>query len=160
IWQSVRRADGHLLYDPGLVLQEMGERIVALYPEAFKAGGEPLPEAPAFGHLFAGLVQLADWLGSDTRFFKYSCAHEDRTKTARCYAAKAVATLGLEGEGWRDQLNALSPTFARTFNITSPYPIQAVMDEPAFGPLVILESETGSGKTEAALWRFVHLLRL
>jgi CRISPR-associated endonuclease/helicase Cas3 len=34
------------------------------------------------------------------------------------------------------------------------------MDDPSLGPLVILESETGSGKTEAALWRYVHLLRI
>lgn len=33
------------------------------------------------------------------------------------------------------------------------------MSDNNLGPLVILESETGSGKTEAALWRFVHLFR-
>jgi len=33
------------------------------------------------------------------------------------------------------------------------------MDDEDLGQLVILESETGSGKTEAALWRFVHLFR-
>jgi CRISPR-associated endonuclease/helicase Cas3 len=33
------------------------------------------------------------------------------------------------------------------------------MDSQELEPLVILESETGSGKTEAALWRFVHLFR-
>jgi CRISPR-associated endonuclease/helicase Cas3 len=159
IWQPVRRADGHLVYDPGLVLQEMGERLVALYPEAFEIGGEPLPDAPAFGHLFAGLVQLADWLGSDTRFFKYSREHEDRATTAPCYAAKAVAALGLDGEAWQARLNVSTPTFAQTFGIDSPYPVQAAMDDLSLGPLVILESETGSGKTEAALWRFVHLFR-
>jgi CRISPR-associated endonuclease/helicase Cas3 len=159
IWQPVRRADGHLVYDPGLVLQEMGECMVALYPDAFGIGGEPLPDAPAFGHLFAGLVQLADWLGSDTRFFEYSREHEDRTVTAPRYAAKAIAALGLDGGVWREQFGVLSPTFAQTFDVASPYPIQAVMDDPNLGPLVILESETGSGKTEAALWRYVHLLR-
>lgn len=33
------------------------------------------------------------------------------------------------------------------------------MSNQELGSLVILESETGSGKTEAALWRFVHLFR-
>jgi CRISPR-associated endonuclease/helicase Cas3 len=102
--------DGHLLYDPGLVLQEIGERLVSLYPEAFKTGGESLPDAPAFGHLFAGLVQLADWLGSDTRFFEYSHEHEDRAATAPCYAAKAVAALGLNMDAWRARLDASGPT--------------------------------------------------
>jgi hypothetical protein len=31
-----------------------------------------LPTEPAFQHGFAGLVMLADWLGSDTAFFPYS----------------------------------------------------------------------------------------
>ncbi len=31
------------------------------------------------------------------------------------------------------------------------------MEDATLGPLVILESETGSGKTEAALWRYVQL---
>jgi CRISPR-associated endonuclease/helicase Cas3 len=62
-------------------------------------------------------------------------------------------------DAWRARFDASGPTFAQTFGIDSPYPIQAVMDDPNLGPLVILESETGSGKTEAALWRYVHLLR-
>jgi CRISPR-associated endonuclease/helicase Cas3 len=33
------------------------------------------------------------------------------------------------------------------------------MAEPNLGPLLILESETGSGKTEAALWRFAQLFK-
>jgi CRISPR-associated endonuclease/helicase Cas3 len=43
-----------------------------LVPTSLQNGGQSaLPDAPAFGHLFAGLVQLADWLGSDTDFFPY-----------------------------------------------------------------------------------------
>jgi CRISPR-associated endonuclease/helicase Cas3 len=33
------------------------------------------------------------------------------------------------------------------------------MSHKGLGPLLILESETGSGKTEAALWRFAHLFQ-
>jgi CRISPR-associated endonuclease/helicase Cas3 len=33
------------------------------------------------------------------------------------------------------------------------------MGDESLGPLVILESETGSGKTEAALWRYLRLFR-
>ncbi|MFW6028443.1 MAG: CRISPR-associated helicase Cas3', partial [bacterium] len=45
------------------------------------------------------------------------------------------------------------------FQVPAPHPIQAAMADSNLGPLVVLESETGSGKTEAALWRFVQLFR-
>ena len=145
-------------YDPAVVLKDIGERVVAIYPQAFEAVDKPLPDTPAFGHLFAGLVQLADWLGSDTNFFPFSEKGEDRAVTAKERARKAIAVIGLDADDWRSKLNACAPNFAVTFGILKPHPIQAEMDDN-FGPLVILESETGSGKTEAALWRFVHLFR-
>lgn len=154
IWKQVDGA-----YDPASVLQDIGKRVVALYPQAFEPCGEPLPTAPAFGHLFAGLVQLADWLGSDTNFFPFSEMGEDRAVTAREKAQKAIAVIGLDADDWRSKLNACAPNFADTFGIPNPHPIQAAMSDDHLGPLVILESETGSGKTEAALWRFVHLFR-
>jgi CRISPR-associated endonuclease/helicase Cas3 len=159
IWKPVITPNGTVVYDPESVMRQIGECVVALYPDAFEPGGEPLPEAPAFGHLFAGLVQLADWLGSDTDFFPYIEENEQRTETAPSYAANAITTLGLDAENWRERINALSPKFAQVFQVPSPYPIQAAMDDPDLGPLVILESETGSGKTEAALWRYVYLFR-
>jgi CRISPR-associated endonuclease/helicase Cas3 len=36
------------------------------------AAGPPMPDLPAFHHAFAGLLMLADWLGSDTRFFLFA----------------------------------------------------------------------------------------
>ena len=36
------------------------------FPEAFSPGLTPLPEAPVFQHLFAGLLMLADWIGSNS----------------------------------------------------------------------------------------------
>lgn len=146
-------------YDPAIVLQEIAARVQKLYPLAFKPGGQPLPEAPAFGHLFAGLVQLADWLGSDDRLFKYSKPDEDRAATAPFLADKAVATLGLDVENWREQLVAARSGFEEIFQVPAPYPIQAAMSDDSFGPLVILESETGSGKTEAALWRYSTMVQ-
>ena len=64
IWKPVAGC-----YTPSTILKEIGERAEAIYPQAFEPGGEQLPEAHAFAHLFAGSVQLADWLGSDTTFF-------------------------------------------------------------------------------------------
>ncbi len=154
IWKKVVGA-----YDPAAVLHDISERVPVIYPKAFEPGGKPLPDAPAFGHLFAGLVQLADWLGSDTDFFPFSKEGEDRAVTAKEKARRAISVIGLDAEDWRNKLNYRSPSFADTFGIAEPRPIQAAMSDYQLGPLVILESETGSGKTEAALWRFVHLFR-
>ncbi|WP_298157269.1 CRISPR-associated helicase Cas3' [Ferrovum sp.] len=152
IWKQVADA-----YDPAVVLKSIGEHAETIFPKAFELEGKPLPNAPSFGHLFAGLVQLADWLGSDTRFFPFSEKDEDRIVTAKKKAREAIAVIGLDAEDWRGNLNKRSPTFSNVFGISRPRPIQEAMSDDNLGPLVILESETGSGKTEAALWRFVHL---
>jgi CRISPR-associated endonuclease/helicase Cas3 len=154
IWKPVAG-----IYAPATVLCDIGKRVEMIYQQAFEPGGKPLPNAPAFGHLFAGLVQLADWLGSDTDFFPFSEQCEDRSVTAKKKAREAISIIGLDAEDWRSKLNDRAPNFADTFDIAEPRPIQAAMSDDHLGPLVILESETGSGKTEAALWRFVHLFR-
>ena len=158
IWRPVIERHGACSYDPGPVLAEIGRTVVDLYPEAFAPGGEPLPETPRFTHLFAGLVQLADWLGSDTRFFPYSEPGECRAETARGHADDAIAALGLDAETERERLATRTPTFSQVFGNPA-YPVQAAMADAEIGPLVILESETGSGKTEAALWRYAALFR-
>ena len=154
VWRSVPGK-----YSPAAVLTEIAARAPDLFPEAYKPGGEDLPAAASFGHFFAGLVQLADWLGSDTRFFPFSGPGEDRASTAPAMATKAIGAVGLDTENWRDTLIARPQTFAGIFDVPSARPIQAAMNDDALGPLVILESETGSGKTEAALWRYIHLFR-
>ncbi|WP_366522154.1 CRISPR-associated helicase Cas3' [Candidatus Accumulibacter sp. ACC003] len=154
IWKTQAGA-----YDPAAVLKTIADCGLTLYPPAFQPGGECLPEKPEFGHLFAGLVQLADWLGSDTRFFEFSDPGEARAARAPGLADRAIATLGLDAEDWRDRLIATEPDFASTFGGFPPHPIQAAMAADSLGPLVILESETGSGKTEAALWRYLQLFR-
>lgn len=158
-WQAVIAPNGQTLYDPAPVLAEIGQRALECYPDAFLPGGEPLPDAPVFGHLFAGLVQLADWLGSDTNFFPLSNGIGDRAGEAPARADRAIAALGLDADVWQQRLAHNTPAFAAIFDGHSAHPIQSAMDDPELGPLVIVESETGSGKTEAALWRFVHLFR-
>ncbi len=154
IWRPVPGA-----YDPADTLDEMGERVRQLFPLAFEEGPTPLPDTPVFAHLFAGLVQLADWLGSDTRFFPYTESGEERAATARARADRAIAVIGLDAEGWRNRLIARNPAFAEIFHVPHPHPMQVAMGDSSLGPLVILESETGSGKTEAALWHYLHLLQ-
>ncbi|MDX8399970.1 MAG: CRISPR-associated endonuclease Cas3'' [Gallionellaceae bacterium] len=124
-------------YSPSLILKEIGERAETHYQQAFEPGGEPLPEARPFAHLFAGLVQLADWLGSDTTFFPFSEVSEDRADTAQSKARNAITVIGLDADDWRKQLLQREPDFANTFGIEKPRPIQSAMDDKQLGPLLI-----------------------
>ena len=141
----------------------IGRLMHAWFPEAFTAGGPPLPSAPAFQHMFLGLCMLADWIGSDETHFPFCDEpRDDYMPTARDRAKHAVAAIGLNIESQRSAFHALPalPNFDTLFGITNatPNPIQqAAGAVPLDERLVIIESETGSGKTEAALWRFAHL---
>ena len=160
IWDPVY--DGATcVYDPAGAVAAMGERVQELYPQAFVAQVLELPDAPAFAHLFAGLVQLADWLGSDTRpgFFPYTQPGENRVVTAPQRARHALRAVGLDVGDAAMRLASTRCDFAQAFGVPSPRPMQSTMADSHFGPVVVLEAETGSGKTEAALWHFLHLWR-
>lgn len=161
VWKPVFDKTGAVLYDPAATLVSMGDRLKRSYPLAFEEGHRPLPDQPAFVHLFAGLVQLADWLGSDTRegFFPYTAAGEDRAQTAAGRAKYAVQTIGLDVNDWRGELRGEPPTFSAAFGVPDARPMQLAAADLSLGDIVVLEAETGSGKTEAALWRFVQLFR-
>jgi CRISPR-associated endonuclease/helicase Cas3 len=159
IWKPVRDKSGTVLYDPAVTLAQIGVRIKQAYPLAFSECLRPLPNLPAFVHLFAGLVQLADWLGSDTRdgFFPYTTEGENRQQSALKNASSAVQKIGLDVTAWRNALCLVPPTFSAAFSVPTARPMQIAAADIFLGNLVVLEAETGSGKTEAALWRFVQL---
>lgn len=159
VWKPVLDRTGTVLYDPAATLISMGDRLKSSYLLAFAECHRPLPDQPSFVHLFAGLVQLADWLGSDIRegFFPYTVAGEDRTQTAAGRAKYAVQTIGLDVNNWRGELCGEPPTFSAAFGVQQARPMQLAAADLSLGDIVVLEAETGSGKTEAALWRFVQL---
>ncbi|MBE0474406.1 MAG: CRISPR-associated helicase Cas3' [Rhodoferax sp.] len=161
IWQPVVNKNGSVVYDPAATIARMGERLQKSYPLAFEACRQSLPDQPAFAHLFAGLVQLADWLGSDTRkgFFPYTAPGENRLLTAPKNATYAVCTIGLEATLWRTELLSAPPAFSTAFGVATARPMQMAAADLALESTVVLEAETGSGKTEAALWRFVQLFQ-
>lgn len=124
------------------------------FPEAF-APGPDLPDAPAFQHLFAGLVALADWIGSDETLFPFVAAEtSDYVTRARARAQAAIAALDL-APGPRHMAAPLD--FERIFGFAPNAMQQAIGGIGLDEQLVILESETGSGKTEAAFRRFADL---
>ena len=148
------RSDGS---DPIADLAPMRVALDAWFPEAFTAGAIPLSEEPAFHHAFAGLLMLADWLGSDPQFFPFAHgAAKDRWAFARASARMALAAVGLAVEPRRDGVRARRINFSDLFAGNPPRSIQRDAVVPD-APCVVLEAETGSGKTEAALWRFKEL---
>jgi CRISPR-associated endonuclease/helicase Cas3 len=113
----------------------------------------------------AGLLVLADWIGSNTRWFPYATEAQrqfdlDRyfTEVAHPRADRALAEAGLR---------ACKPAAARSFADLFPSlagfaqrPAQLLAGQIRLGDgpqLFVLEDATGSGKTEAAL-TLVHRL--
>ncbi len=145
--------------DPRQHLKHVLSLIRNWFPLAFSKGGDPLPDTPEFQHMFLGLCTLADWLGSDETFFPFVSEPDDQYfAKAQDKAANALREIGLEVSH-----KIMSTTdFGRLFSIqgTPNEMQQAVMQVPEDARLTIIESETGSGKTEAALLRFSRLYEL
>jgi len=161
IWRPIFAADGTLIYDPAVAVAQMGQALRQHFAPAFASADSapPWPDRPAFIHLFAGLVQLADWLGSDTRFFPFTAPGEQRGHTVWQRARDAVQAIGLDPNAARAALQNQALSFEQVFKVPSARPLQTVLGQPGQGALLILESETGSGKTEAALWHFAQLFQ-
>ena len=150
--------------DPRECVQRIGVLVRGWFPQAFSGSGEALPPQPAFQHMFLGLCTLADWIGSDEGWFEYRGEPDgDYMAHARQQAHRAVEAIGLDVAEQRVLFAGMPPRtgFADLFEVpgSAPNAIQqrAALETPLEEPLVIIESETGSGKTEAALWRFARM---
>lgn len=137
-------------------LQQIGAAMKEGFPAAFASETPSFPDNPHLAHVYNGILTLADWLGSDKRFFPFAENMERYLSWARLQAAKACKNMGLTPGPSR-----LTPT--ASFKLISewePFDIQQkCLDLPVYkdGSLSILESDTGSGKTEAAIARFLKL---
>ena len=144
--------------DPFDGLKELGNTIRRAFPNAFRGNAPPIEVTIELEHRFAGLVMLADWLGSHREAF-FPFEHEgDRIEWSRRQAKKALATVGLDVSAARASIEHGQPTFSETFGIAGePRPLQSVLAGSDLPALLVAESDTGSGKTEAALMHFLAL---
>ena len=153
-WQSVPRRG----YDPVAASAEIGEVMRHWFKDAFVADDETLPVNPDFQHLLCGLVSLADWLGSTRDIFKFSASLDcNYMNKVREKARQAVADIGIDVCRLRKSAAGRADFGTLTGGRQPRIQQQLVGAYPLETPLVILEAETGSGKTEAALWRFARL---
>lgn len=123
-----------------------------LTPSALTA---PPPKVAArISWIFAGLAVLADWLGSNQKWFPYRASGPSPEEYWRDHALPRARTAIAESG-----LSPISPNPKTGFRALTelsftPAPVQAWAEtvELPDGPLLILiEDMTGSGKTEAAL---------
>ena len=139
-------------YDPITQAAQVVDQVRGHWPLAWEPG-EKLPQEPRFVALFAGLLVLADWIGSDTRRFPVEGPNGALRAAMRVSGAReAIVARGLA------PLDTPPADFAAAFAF-SPRGIQAEAAADDLGPIALFEAETGSGKTEAALWRWLALRR-
>lgn len=112
--------------------------------------------------LIAGLVSVADWIGSNNEFFAYMATDYEHLPattpaeylmTAEANAEKALRHLGWMGWRQPDRTHEFEQLFPA---ITLRRPLQDVVIEVAeklaAPAIVIVEAPMGEGKTEAALY--------
>ncbi len=150
-------------YHPVQGLARLAAAVRQILPDAFVLDAPALRANAALIHAFAGLVSLADWIGSNTdpAFFPYDLGgqgvqDERRWPVALKRARDVLVAMRLNVEDVRADLRRRSPSFVDVFG-RPPRAMQTLAGRTDLGPLVVIEAETGSGKTEAALWRFKAL---
>ena len=145
--------------DPRDFVERLAKHLRLWFPRAFENGTERLPARPEFQHAFLGLCTLADWLGSNEEFFPF-CDEPQETyiDIARWRACRALKDIGLDLTAQRLACAEL-PAFKDLFDFDAPPNAvqRSLLEVPLDQQLIIVESETGSGKTEAALWRFAKM---
>ena len=140
-------------YSPIAELERLLDAAKTRYPLAFQPG-PLLPQDSEFVALYCGMVTLADWLGSDPVLFPIDGPnHNERHRLQAANAIVAASGRGL--------LHTPTPAgdFADAFQGWQPQGVQVDAGRMDLGQIALIEAETGAGKTEAALWRWLELRR-
>ncbi|MBP9713327.1 MAG: CRISPR-associated endonuclease Cas3'' [Sterolibacterium sp.] len=123
-------------------LKELAKAARRAFPSAFKPDAPPIEVSVELEHRFAGLVMLADWLGSHREAF-FPFEHEgDRFDWSRRQARKALIAIGLDVSSARSKIKHDQPTFGAAFGIRGePRPLQSALDSADLPALMIAESD-------------------
>ena len=140
-------------YDPADALGRLAQRIEEEWLEtAFSSTAAPFPDTPALENAFVGVLTLADWIGSDRRYFRYENGEDDNAwDRATGRAKEALEEMGVLHAPPHSGLQTL-------LGLHNPYKFQSAGTH-LDGQVVVAEAPTGTGKTELALGRFAELRR-
>jgi CRISPR-associated endonuclease/helicase Cas3 len=140
-------------YDPADELARLAQRIEEQWLEtAFSGTAAPFPDAPALENAFAGVLTLADWIGSDRRYFRYENGEDENAwNRATSRAEEALDEMGVLHDPPHSGLQTM-------LGPHDPYEFQSA-GTALDGRVVVAEGPTGTGKTELALGRFAELRR-
>ena len=131
--------------------RESAKRIWDFFAAGDCPNESPLGDSPAIWWL-AGLISVADWIGSDERFFSPEAKEEGNTSPVD------NARLALESIGFVPPVVAPNLTFEQIFGFP-PNDMQQKALSAITGPGVyVVEAPMGMGKTEAALGAAYQLL--
>jgi CRISPR-associated endonuclease/helicase Cas3 len=132
--------------------EEARKKLVADFIEVFGVLPDKPEDREAALWLAAGLITVADWIGSDEEFFSPVGGQNS--------SARELAESALNAIGWRPAHFQAGQTFSNLFpECNSPRPLQSATLEQISGPgLYLIEAQMGSGKTEAALAATYRLL--
>lgn len=119
---------------PEATLDLFREAMDANYGAAFEPA-PPMVATPRFQAFFAGLLMLADWLGSSEDWFTFSKPGDGpRLPWARIKARALVASMGLDADQRRVVLSGRPGDFSALFGIDTPNAMQrAMMSLPLHG---------------------------
>lgn len=134
---------------------ELAAILAGIFPAAAAARPDGDLGADAVVWKLAGLVTLADWVGSRQEWFPYAAPSLLVEPDDYWAAARSRAALAVEAAGLAAPPSAAPMPFTSLFpKVTEPSPVQqwaATCPLPPGPQLAIVEDMTGSGKTEAAL---------
>jgi CRISPR-associated endonuclease/helicase Cas3 len=156
-WAAVLGAHHGRIKGEGIQLRELWEEERGrLSSELIQIFG-PLPDQPpneATLWLVAGLITIADWIGSDESRFPQDARWDMTVRRERAHAA-------LKALGWRRPALARRLAFRDLFpSISQPNSLQVEASRAARSPGVyVIEGPMGFGKTEAALVAAYELLQ-
>lgn len=147
------------------------DELVTLVLMAFGLHAQPAPPTVTFdGGAFmrlAGLTSFADWVGSSFELQGEPDPLPFVDPAAYLHAATARARTALDDIGWtpREPLNPHPAPLDATFAYLPGFqarPLQSLLAEVLSVPdprpaLILVEAPMGEGKTEAALYAYLHL---
>ncbi|MEZ6043678.1 MAG: CRISPR-associated endonuclease Cas3'' [Planctomycetaceae bacterium] len=149
---------------------EARSRVMTLIADEFSVAGsvppcELIPEAGGFWLFLAGLISVADWVGSNAKFFQANgrwagadVDWDEYRQLSQQRADDAVRQLGF-GRWSPRKTGPLSFTDVHP-EIQSPRPLQKccveIVSHTTKPQLVLIEAPMGEGKTEAAVYLADH----